>query len=103
MCAVCRREDKGFLPPKITVQEQTGQGRGEGPQRVKRLENGLGQSLATKNLSSLCISFKLHCKEDLTQDSATLTGWHRTKRSGEGNMLVFYIPPCRNFPEIYPV
>jgi hypothetical protein len=25
--------------------------------------------------------------QDLTQDSATLTGWRRTKRSGDGKMI----------------
>jgi hypothetical protein len=28
--------------------------------------------------------------QDLTQDSATLTGWRRTKRSGEGKMIALY-------------
>ncbi len=30
--------------------------------------------------------------QDLTQDSATLTGWRRTKRSGEGKMIALYCP-----------
>ena len=30
--------------------------------------------------------------QDLTQDSATLTGWRRTKRSGEGKMIALYGP-----------
>jgi hypothetical protein len=28
--------------------------------------------------------------QDLTQDSATLTGWRRTKRSGEGKIIALY-------------
>ena len=30
--------------------------------------------------------------QDLTQDSATLTWWRRTKRSGEGKMIALYGP-----------
>ncbi len=30
--------------------------------------------------------------QDLTQDSATLTGWRRTKRSGEEKMIALYCP-----------
>jgi hypothetical protein len=30
--------------------------------------------------------------QDLTQDSATLSGWRRTKRSGEGKMITLYCP-----------
>ncbi len=30
--------------------------------------------------------------KDLTQDSATLTGWRRTKRSGEGKRITLYCP-----------
>jgi hypothetical protein len=30
--------------------------------------------------------------QDLTQDSAALTGWRRTKRSGEGKMIALYDP-----------
>ncbi len=30
--------------------------------------------------------------QDLTQDSATLTGWRRTKRSGKGKMIALYGP-----------
>jgi hypothetical protein len=41
--------------------------------------------------------------QDLTQDSATLTGWRRTKRSGEGKMITLYCPGIyclryRSFP-----
>jgi hypothetical protein len=41
--------------------------------------------------------------QDLTQDSATLTGWRRTKRSGEGKMIILYGPGIfsltfRSFP-----
>ncbi len=51
-----------------------------------------------------------HCRrllhtllQDLTQDSATLTGWRRTKRSGEGKMIALYCPGIyclrfRSFP-----
>ncbi len=30
--------------------------------------------------------------QDLTQDSATLTGWRRSHRSGEGKMIALYGP-----------
>jgi hypothetical protein len=47
-----------------------------------------------------------HCTllQDLTQDSATLTGWRRTKRSGEGKMITLYGPGIfslafRSFPQ----
>jgi hypothetical protein len=41
--------------------------------------------------------------QDLTKDSATLTGWRRTKRSGEGKMIALYCPEIyclryRSFP-----
>ncbi len=41
--------------------------------------------------------------QDLTQDSATLTGWRRTKRSGEGKTIALYCPGIyclryRSFP-----
>ncbi len=41
--------------------------------------------------------------QDLTQDSATLTGWRRTKRSGDGKMIGLYSPGIcglryRSFP-----
>ncbi len=41
--------------------------------------------------------------QDLTQDSATLTGWRRTKRSGDGKMIALYSPGIcglryRSFP-----
>jgi hypothetical protein len=41
--------------------------------------------------------------QDLTQDSATLTGWRRTNRSGEGKMITQYCPGIyclryRSFP-----
>jgi hypothetical protein len=46
--------------------------------------------------------------QDLTQDSATLTGWRRTKRSGEGKMIALYglgISLLRylNFPEFFKI
>jgi hypothetical protein len=41
--------------------------------------------------------------QDLTQDSGTLTGWRRTKRSGDGKMIALYSPGIcglryRSFP-----
>jgi hypothetical protein len=41
--------------------------------------------------------------QDLTQDSATLTGWRRTKRSGDGKMIALFGPGIsrlryRSFP-----
>jgi hypothetical protein len=41
--------------------------------------------------------------QELTQDSATLTGWRWTKRSGEGKMITLYGPGIfsltfRSFP-----
>jgi hypothetical protein len=46
--------------------------------------------------------------QDLTQDSATLTGWRWTKRSGEGKMIALYglgISLLRylNFPELFEI
>ncbi len=46
--------------------------------------------------------------QDLTQDSATLTGWRRTKRSGEGKMIALYGPGISllrylNFPAFFEI
>jgi hypothetical protein len=52
--------------------------------------------------------------QDLTQVSATQTGWHRTHRSGEGKIIALYDPGIcflrfrifrnhRKFPAIFPV
>ncbi len=46
--------------------------------------------------------------QDLTQDSATLTGWRRTKRSGEGKMIAPYGPGISllrylNFPTFFEI
>jgi hypothetical protein len=35
--------------------------------------------------------------QDLTQDSTTLTGWRRTKQSGEGKMIALYGPGISSF------
>jgi hypothetical protein len=44
--------------------------------------------------------------QDLTQDSASLTGWRRTKRSGEGKIIALYDPGISllrllNFPAFF--
>ena len=46
--------------------------------------------------------------QDLTQDSVTLTGWRRTKRSGEGKMIALYGPGISllrylNFPTFFEI
>jgi hypothetical protein len=50
--------------------------------------------------------FVLTLLQDLTQDSATLTGWRRTKRSGEGKIIALYDPGISllrllNFPTFF--
>ncbi len=56
----------------------------------------------------LCTTVHHTLLQDLTQDSATLTGWRRTKRSGEGKMIALYglgISLLRylNFPELFEI
>jgi hypothetical protein len=55
-----------------------------------------------RSLTNVCLPFPT-LLQDLTQDSATLTGWRQTKRSGEGKMIALYCPGIyclryRSFP-----
>ncbi len=69
----------------------------------------ISSSLSPPPAASVAVHTKLAALlQDLTQDSAALTGWRRTKRSGEGKMIAIYGPGISllrylNFPAFFEI